>query len=426
MNPRKLLASSALVLAPFVSSVHADIVLSANLSFVEQGGTIDAGNLAPAGTAFAKDLLNGDGFGVHTIASMNNGTFGNSSSWIGNSDPSYAGIGFASSQSIASFAFGRDNTSAFQDRSAGTYLVEFTTSADPAVNHTTATWNSIGSMTITTGGPTSSWLRHRFNITTPVNATGFRIVTPGGAAIDEIEIYNTPGIFVPPPPAIVTTPAAGYSIAWDGNDGDNFSAVGLVPNNLALASNGSTPIASGALGPEIGSVTTHVIPNINDGRYGNGFSWIGGSADAGPLHAGVMLNGLYDVTAIAWGRDNGLDSANGECCLGQLTDRSLGTYTVQRTLDGSLWENIGTVQYLRSDDAALGGDFTSYFRHEFELSDGDGGILARGLRLLVPSTGLAGGTAIDEIEIYGTLVPEPAGAGLLALAGAMLMRRRRA
>ena len=151
------------------------------------------------------------------------------------------------------------------------------------------------------------------------------------------------------------------------------------------------------------------------------------SADAGPFHAGVMLNGLYDVTAIAWGRDNGLDAANGDCCGGQLTDRSLGTYTIQRTLDGSLWENIGTVEYLRSDDAVPGGDFTAYFRHEFELSDGDGGILARGLRLLVPSTGLNGGTDIDELEIYGTpAVPEPAGAGLLALAGAMLMRRRRA
>ncbi len=422
MKPRAFLAAPVLLLSPIAATVHADIVLSANLSFVEQGGTIDAGNLSPAGTAFAKDLLNGDGFGVHSIASMNNGTFGNSSSWIGNSDPSYAGIGFGSSQSIASFAFGRDNTNTFTDRSAGTYLIEFTSDANPAANHATAAWSSIGSMTITTGGATSSWLRHRFNIGAPVSATGFRIVAPGGAAIDEIEIYNTPGIFVPPPPAVVTTSSPGYSITWDGNDGDNFSATGLAPGNLARPSSGGVPFASGAYGVDNG-LPFHIVPNLTDGLYGNANAWIGGTiAPPLPFHAGVMLSGLYDVTSIAWGRDNGLDAANGDCCGGQLTDRNLGTYTIQRTLDGSTWETIGTVENVRSDDAVPGGDFTSYLRHEYELSDGSGGITAMGLRLLTPD----GATAIDEIEIYGTLVPEPAGAGLLALAGAILIRRRRA
>jgi hypothetical protein len=414
MKSRLLIATPLLLLAPLAATVHADIVLSANLTFAEQGGTIGAGNFATTGTAFAKDLIGGTGVGPHVIPNLNNGTFGNDSSWIGNSDPSYGGVGFGSLQSIASFAFGRDNLGQFGDRAAGSYTIEYTTDANPVANHATALWNNIGTLTITNGGGVLSALRHRYNIGTPVSATGFRIVTPGGAAIDEIELYGTPGTIVPLPPAIVTTPAAGFSITWDGNDGDNFG-IPAVPNNLALASNGSAAIGSGSLGPQLG-IPFHVIANLNDGLYGNSNSWIGADADQPPFHAGVMLNGLYDVSSIAFGRDN----------LGQFGDRNLGTYTLQRTLDGSSWENLGTINYMFSMDEVAGGGFTSQLRHEFELSDGDGGVLARGLRLLVPGTGLGGGTAIDEIEIYGTFVPEPGTAGLLVLGAALFLRRRRA
>jgi PEP-CTERM motif len=425
MQPRLRLAAPILVLAPFVATVHADITLSAGLIFAEQGGTIDVGNLGTAGTAFAKDLIGGTGVGPHVIANLNNGTFGNSSSWIGNSDPSYGGIGFGAAQSIASFAFGRSNVTTGDpcaggvctDRSEGMYLIEFTNDANPVANHATATWSSIGSMTITNGGGVASWLRHRFNLNTPVSATGFRIITPGGAAIDEIELYSTPGALVPLPLGLVTVAAPGYSISWDGNDGDNFNAA-AVPSNIALASNGSAAIGSGSLGPQIG-VPFHVIANLNDGLYGNSNSWIGGDGDPAPFHAGVMFNGLYDVTSMAWGRDNGGEAT-------QFTDRNLGTYTIERTLDGTSWESIGTVSYNFSEDGVVGGDFTPALRHEFELSDGDGGVLARGLRLLVPGTGIgAQGTAIDEIEVYGTLIPEPATAGLAALGAAFVLRRRR-
>ena len=45
-----------------------------------------------------------------------------------------------------------------------------------------------------------------------------------------------------------------------------------VPDNLAT---GAIPFASSDLGPEIG-VPFHATVNLNDGLYGNGFSWIGG------------------------------------------------------------------------------------------------------------------------------------------------------
>lgn len=425
MKPRALIIIPVLLLAPLAATVYADLTLSGGMTFVEQGGVLGAGNIGQAGNAFALDLIGVTGVGPHNIPNLNNGTFGNDSSWIGNSPNSYAGVGYGGPQTIAGFAFGRDNLGAFGDRAAGTYTVQYTTGADPAANHGSLTWNTIGTMTIANGSGvvTNAALRHRYNINTPVSATGFRLIAPDGAAIDEIELFTTPapgGIA-----AIVTAPSLGYSISWDGNDGDNFSPTGVVPNNLALAANGGSAIGSGSLGPQI-QVPFHVIANLNDGLYGNANAWIGGDGDPGPFYAGVMLNGLYDVTSIAFGRDNGLDAANGDCCGGQLRDRAMGSFTLQRTLDGSIWETIGTIDYNYGQDDALGGEFTPHLRHEFELSDGSGGILARGLRLLVPGTGIGPqGTAIDEIEIYGAPIPEPASAGLLGLGVVFLMRRRR-
>jgi hypothetical protein len=404
-----------LFLAPLAATVHAQITLPPGMVFAEQGGLFAGGNLAPSGTAFAKDLIGGTGVGPHVIPNLNNGSYGNDSSWIGNSDPSYAGVGFAGLQSIASFAFGRDNggeAQVFTDRSTGNYTIEFTTDANPALNHLTAVWTSLGTMNIANGAGVSSWLRHRFNLTTPVNATGFRIVTPGGVAIDEIELYSTPGAIIPLPAGLTTTSAPGFSVGWNGNDGVNFGAG--VPNNIALAANGSSAFSSGDLGPQLG-IPFHIAPNVNDGIYGNGNSWIGGDGAPAPFHAGVMLPGLFEVTSIAWGRDN---------LAGTFGDRSLGTYTIERTLDGSTWEALGTVTLNFSDDSVAGGGVTTILRHEFDLSDGDGGVLATGIRLLVPGTGLGAGTAIDEIEIYGTLIPEPS-TGLLFLAGAGLLLRRR-
>ena len=59
-------------------------------------------------TAFAKDLL--PGYTAHSIPHLNDGVYGNSDSWIGNSSPTFAGVAFSSPQTIDEIAFGRDNT----------------------------------------------------------------------------------------------------------------------------------------------------------------------------------------------------------------------------------------------------------------------------------------------------------------------------
>ena len=232
--------------------------------------------------------------------------------------------------------------------------------------------------------------------------------------------------------AVSITPSAGFSITYDGNDGANFNAAAppggsIVPNNLALASNGATPFASSDLGAQL-NIPFHRAVNINDGFYGNSNSWISSDSDPGPqAFAGVRLTGLVNLTGIAFGRDNGNNAT--DACGGQCTDRSLGIYTLQFTNDaGATWNNIGMLNYDGvGDDGVLGGAFTSYFRHQFGVSaTGGAPIVANGVRILVPVSGLGGGTAIDEIELFGTPVPEPTGAALalLGLAGLALRRRR--
>ena len=224
---------------------------------------------------------------------------------------------------------------------------------------------------------------------------------------------------------VVVTPSPGFTIAWDGNDGDGFNpdSPAPAPANLANAV-GAEAFTSGDLGPQLG-IPYHVTANINDGLYGNANSWIGSDGAPAPPYAAVRLPGLATLSGFAFGRDNGNgafdDSDPGtDCCGGQLDDRCLGVYTIQITRVGSPdqsltdtgnaatgWQTIGTLEYTGNEDAAPGGGFTAFLRHEYEIAEGASGIQATGFRIVVPVTGLGGGTAIDEIEIYATTVVDP-------------------
>ena len=220
---------------------------------------------------------------------------------------------------------------------------------------------------------------------------------------------------------LVITPSPGYAVAWDGNDGDGFDPASPAPvaSNLANAA-GAVAFTSSDLGPEL-AIPFHVAGNLNDSLYGNSNSWIGGNLPGGvpAPYAAIKLGGIFDVSSIAFGRDNGNgafdDSTPGtDCCGGQADDRSLGVYTLQftRVFNPSAstvdtgnavngWQTIATLNYQGSDDTVPGGGFTSYLRHEFEVAAGVHPLLATGIRLLVPATGGGGGTDIDEIEIFG-------------------------
>jgi len=203
---KKLLSCSVLLLTLISNQANAAFNL------VETGGTFrtDATNIAAASsnaTAIGSDEL---GLGVHFISNINDGIYGNSSSWIGNSDPSWIGVIFESPSDVWSFAFGRDNTTGgLTDRFANApYSFEYTDFQVTSSNATGATWTVIGPLEFVSDG----YLRHLYNLDTPLSGvTAFRIKTLGGLesgnAIDELEVYSTTAII--PEPSTYTLLALG-------------------------------------------------------------------------------------------------------------------------------------------------------------------------------------------------------------------------
>jgi hypothetical protein len=222
---------------------------------------------------------------------------------------------------------------------------------------------------------------------------------------------------------VVLTPAAGFSITWDGNGGGFGSPEpgATAPENDALASKGSTAFGSSAFQP--GGI--HDFPNVIDGFYGNSTSWIADFAANPPdplPYIGVAFGRSINFASLAWGRDNGDASEPG--CGGTCTDRSVGVYTVQFTRvttpdtatadtgDAATgWRTIGTIEYKAGPDSPA---FRASVRHRFELREGESPIAATGLRILVSEVN----TCIDEIEANPPVDPIPPVLNFITLSNA--------
>lgn len=378
---------------------------------------------APGASPFASSQLSGFN---HFTAELNDGEYGNARSWISNTgDPNpFAGVVFATPQLISSVAWGRDNGNSvtdpgtggqLTDRTLGVYTLQRTTiagaSAATAETGNAATgWETIGTLNYVgdddavVGGGFTSFFRHSYDVSDgsgALVASAIRIKVPvaglpGGTAIDEIEAFNQPLTLI---------------------ETGSHSQSNVVPNNLALASNGATAFAKDGINfpPD---PLRHTIPNINDGNYGNSRSWIGATADS---FLGVDLGGMFSVDRVAWGRDNGGDESlqiPPAAANRQFTDRSLGEYILQYTTvlspdaftSDADWITIGSVTYdgLFPTDPSV--------RHLWGFTP----VRATGFRLLTPN-----GAAIDEFEVFPAIVPEPATMSLALLGMAGLARRRR-
>ena len=358
----------------------------AQFTVTEINGGLFAGNLStlPGSSAFGKDEIGGGGLPIHKIPNVRDGIYGNSNSWIGDSLNSFIGISLgATPVSIGRIAFGRDNTATYFDRTAGLYTLEYTTDPNPTAG--TIAWTTIGTINHAPGDPgvLSTSRRHAWNFA-PVNATGIRLTVPGssftdGADIDELEV----AAFAPAPFTLQTV----------------GGTMGL--GNVAL---GGTAFAKDVLP----GYAEHTIPHLNDGIYGNANSWIGNSLDS---FAGVTFTSPSTIDRIAFGRDNTPFYA----------DRSDGYYLVQysvipganETTPDIGWTDIGPL-YIDPLDP------NRALRHEYSFGAVAG---ATALRIVAPGDGIASGTAIDELEVYG-VVPEPGTAALLALGGIVALRRR--
>jgi len=94
--------------------------------------------------------------------------------------------------------------------------------------------------------------------------------------------------------------------------------------NLALAENGATASANGCLP----GYAAHRIEHLNDGRYGNAYSWI--SDETGRGWAQVDLPAPCDVNRVVLSRDR----------LGQYPDRQVGAYTLRFRDAGGAWYDL--------------------------------------------------------------------------------------
>jgi hypothetical protein len=175
----------------------------------------DVASAANGGTAFAKDCISG--FAAHTIGHLNDGVYGNSNSWIGNSQSNFAGVAFAAPTTIGSLAFGRDNggeAASYTDRYTGTYIFQYTTTPNPNAGTADALWTSFGGFYLDTLYPnTTNETRHLYEFDPISGVTGVRILVcsdssafAGYICIDEIEVYAAT---VVPEPGTLTMLAAG-------------------------------------------------------------------------------------------------------------------------------------------------------------------------------------------------------------------------
>ncbi len=97
--------------------------------------------------------------------------------------------------------------------------------------------------------------------------------------------------------------------------------------NLANSSRGATPAASSCLA----GYPQHKVAHLNDGRYGNQYSWI----SAGEVNewAQIQLPSATRVSKVVFSRDRN----------GQYSDRVPVEVEVQLSLDGDTWESVARV-----------------------------------------------------------------------------------
>jgi hypothetical protein len=96
--------------------------------------------------------------------------------------------------------------------------------------------------------------------------------------------------------------------------------------NLALASRGAVPTASSLLpGHPI-----HQIRHLNDGQYGNSWSWI--SRERGSGWAQVDLGAEHEIRRVVWSRDSDPEP--------RFADRIPREYRVELSNDGKTWQAV--------------------------------------------------------------------------------------
>ena len=104
---------------------------------------------------------------------------------------------------------------------------------------------------------------------------------------------------------------------------DELQVFSTDPNrgNVALATRGTKPSSSGNYSTQ----GKHQLKHINDGQFGNDYSWI--SNESGKGWVQLELAKVENIDRIEWGRDK----------LGRFKDRLAIKYRIEVSLDGKTW-----------------------------------------------------------------------------------------
>ena len=96
--------------------------------------------------------------------------------------------------------------------------------------------------------------------------------------------------------------------------------------NVALATNGTKPTASGTLP----GYAIHQLAHLNDGKPGNQWSWI--SSESGRGWVQLEFPRPERIDRIVWGRDR----------LGQFKDRVAARYVIEAALSTNTWQQVAS------------------------------------------------------------------------------------
>ncbi len=102
---------------------------------------------------------------------------------------------------------------------------------------------------------------------------------------------------------------------------------GAKPENVALASRGTKAKASGSLS----GFAIHKLEHVNDGRYGNSFSWISNEPGRGWVE--LELPQEVEIDRIVWSRDR--EPA-------QYKDRTASKYVFEISTDRERWQTVSS------------------------------------------------------------------------------------
>ncbi|MEW6358426.1 MAG: SUMF1/EgtB/PvdO family nonheme iron enzyme [Planctomycetota bacterium] len=208
-------------------------------------------------------------------------------------------------------------------------------------------------------------------------------------AIGPLPVASAADAILPDRPNVVTFPAqearfVRFAIAKSSSSQPCIDELEIYApdseKNLALAATGAKASASSCLP----GYAIHQIPHLNDGRYGNSFSWI---ALAGTNEwAQIELPQVMRINRVMFSRDRD----------GRYRDRLPVAFEIQLSTDGQTWRTVKKVgaSSVVATEAKL---LLPNKAIVLDLSP----TLAKYVRLAIAQTGNGSQPCVDELEVYG-------------------------